>query len=60
LKRVQDTEDRVTRLFAERPSADAWERADRVVEQLWESFAEPHFRAAVEGTFCSRSCAGRR
>ncbi|WP_181781338.1 TetR/AcrR family transcriptional regulator [Pseudonocardia pini] len=55
VKRVQDTEDRVARLFAEQRPADLRERADRVVELLWESFGEPHFWASVELWTASRA-----
>ncbi|GEL17537.1 TetR/AcrR family transcriptional regulator [Pseudonocardia asaccharolytica] len=46
VKRVQDTEDRVLSIVGTR--IEGWDRADRVVELLWESFHEPHFWAAVE------------
>ncbi|NMH96270.1 TetR/AcrR family transcriptional regulator [Pseudonocardia acidicola] len=46
VKRVQDTEDRVLHLIGD--DVAGWERVDRVVELLWETFHEPHFWAAVE------------
>ncbi|RZT86004.1 TetR family transcriptional regulator [Pseudonocardia sediminis] len=49
VKRVADTEDRITRLLDGGPvPVGPWERADRVIELLWESFSEPHFWASVE------------
>lgn len=54
VKRVADTEERITRLLGSGPAPAGqvpitqWERADRVIELLWESFAEPHFWASVE------------
>ncbi|MBN9738858.1 MULTISPECIES: TetR/AcrR family transcriptional regulator [unclassified Pseudonocardia] len=48
VKRVADTEDRVRRVVEENPPADAFDRADRVIELLWESFSEPHFWASIE------------
>lgn len=47
VKRVADTEERITRLLDGAP-LPPWERADRVIELLWESFSEPHFWASVE------------
>jgi AcrR family transcriptional regulator len=55
VKRVQDTEDRLTRLLDEEGTRDVRGRADRVVELLWESFSEPHFWAAVELWTAARS-----
>ncbi|BBG01763.1 MULTISPECIES: TetR/AcrR family transcriptional regulator [Pseudonocardia] len=48
VKRVADTEQRVRRVVEQSPPSDVFERADRVIELLWESFSEPHFWAAVE------------
>ncbi|ALE73109.1 Transcriptional regulator, TetR family [Pseudonocardia sp. Ae168_Ps1] len=48
VKRVADTEERVRRVVEENPPADAFDRADRVIELLWESFSEPHFWASIE------------
>ncbi|MBW0101274.1 TetR/AcrR family transcriptional regulator [Pseudonocardia sp. KRD291] len=50
VKRVADTEERITRLLdgGPVPVGGPWERADRVIELLWESFSEPHFWASVE------------
>lgn len=46
VKRVADTEERVLALVG--TGVSGWERVDRVVEQLWASFHEPHFWAALE------------
>lgn len=57
VKRVTDTEHRITRLLDGEPGEPGepgavpvgpWERCDRVIELLWESFTEPHFWASVE------------
>lgn len=48
VKRVADTEERVRRVVERSQPADVFERADRVVELLWQSFAEPHFWASIE------------
>jgi AcrR family transcriptional regulator len=48
VKRVADTEERVRRVVEQNPPADAFDRADRVIELLWESFSEPHFWASIE------------
>lgn len=48
VKRVADTEERVRRVVEQDPPADAFQRADRVIELLWESFSEPHFWASIE------------
>lgn len=54
VKRVADTETRITRLLDGAP-VGTFERADRVVELLWQSFAEPHFWASVELWTAARS-----
>ncbi|WP_224402229.1 TetR/AcrR family transcriptional regulator [Pseudonocardia sp. ICBG1034] len=54
VKRVADTEERVRRVL-EADQVGLFERADRVIELLWESFAEPHFWAAVELWTAARS-----
>lgn len=48
VKRVADTEERVRRVVEQDPPADVFQRADRVIELLWESFSEPHFWASIE------------
>ncbi|MEV1294821.1 helix-turn-helix domain-containing protein [Pseudonocardia sp. NPDC049635] len=48
VKRVADTEERVRRVVEQNPPADVFERADLVIELLWESFSEPHFWASIE------------
>jgi AcrR family transcriptional regulator len=58
VKRVADTEERVLRLLADQPDAIGAERADRVIELLWQSFSEPHFWASVELWTAARSNAG--
>ncbi len=55
VKRVADTEERVLRLLDDLPGADPADRADRVVELLWQSFSEPHFWASVELWTAARS-----
>jgi AcrR family transcriptional regulator len=55
VKRVADTEERVLRLLDDRPDAGGVERADRVIELLWQSFSEPHFWASVELWTAARS-----
>ncbi|MEQ3550052.1 TetR/AcrR family transcriptional regulator [Pseudonocardia nematodicida] len=49
-KRVADTEERIRRALSgtDSPPSDPFDRADRVIELLWESFGEPHFWASVE------------
>lgn len=54
VKRVADTEERVRRVVETDP-VGSFERADRVIELLWESFSEPHFWAAVEFWTAARS-----
>ncbi|TCK22553.1 TetR/AcrR family transcriptional regulator [Pseudonocardia endophytica] len=54
VKRVADTETRITRLLEGVPTG-TFERADRVVELLWQSFSEPHFWASVELWTAARS-----
>ncbi|GAA1844559.1 MULTISPECIES: TetR/AcrR family transcriptional regulator [Pseudonocardia] len=54
VKRVADTEERVRRVL-EADQVGLFERADRVIELLWESFSEPHFWAAVELWTAARS-----
>ena len=54
VKRVADTETRITRVLDGLP-VGTFERADRVVELLWQSFAEPHFWASVELWTAARS-----
>ncbi len=54
VKRVADTEERVRRVLEADP-VGRFERADRVIELLWESFSEPHFWAAVELWTAARS-----
>jgi AcrR family transcriptional regulator len=46
IKRVLDTEDRVLAIVG--TEVRGWDRADRVVEQLWETHHDRHFWAAVE------------
>lgn len=68
VKRVADTETRITRLLDGESSGAGtslgavpvgpFERADRVVELLWQSFSEPHFWASVELWTAARSNAG--
>ena len=48
VKRGADTEERVLGLLDDQPDAVGGDRADRVVELLWQSFSEPHFWASVE------------
>lgn len=49
VKRVADTELRITRVLdGGSDPVGPWERSDRVVELLWESFSEPHFWASLE------------
>ena len=56
VKRVADTERRITRLLDGGPvPVGPWERCDRVIELLWESFTEPHFWAALELWTAARS-----
>jgi len=55
VKRVADTEERVLRLLDDQPDAVGADRADRVVELLWQSFSEPHFWASVELWTAARS-----
>ncbi|MDQ4116415.1 MAG: TetR/AcrR family transcriptional regulator, partial [Actinomycetota bacterium] len=55
VKRVADTEERVLRLLDDLPGADPADRADRVIELLWQSFSEPHFWASVELWTAARS-----
>ena len=47
VKRVADTEARINRVLEATP-VGLFERADRVIELLWESFTEPHFWASIE------------
>lgn len=47
VKRVADTEARINRVLDATP-VGLPERADRVIELLWESFSEPHFWASIE------------
>ncbi|MBN9798324.1 MULTISPECIES: TetR/AcrR family transcriptional regulator [Pseudonocardia] len=54
VKRVADTEERVRRVL-DADQVGLFERADRVIELLWESFSEPHFWAAVELWTAARS-----
>ncbi|MEJ8277559.1 TetR/AcrR family transcriptional regulator [Pseudonocardia spirodelae] len=54
VKRVADTEERINRVLRATPVGRA-ERADLVIELLWESFSEPHFWAAVELWTAARS-----
>ncbi len=58
VKRVADTEERVLQLLADQPDAVGADRADRVIELLWQSFSEPHFWASVELWTAARSNAG--
>ncbi|MCW0212717.1 MAG: TetR/AcrR family transcriptional regulator [Pseudonocardia sp.] len=55
VKRVQDTEDRLAELLDGTPPTDVWQRTDRVIASLWESFTEPHFWAAIELWTASRA-----
>jgi len=55
VKRVADTEQRVLRLLDAQQDAHGFERADRVIELLWQSFSEPHFWASVELWTAARS-----
>ncbi len=55
VKRVADTEERVLRLLDAQRDAVGFERADRVIELLWQSFSEPHFWASVELWTAARS-----
>lgn len=56
VKRVADTEARVLSLLLD--GTTGLERADRVIDLLWQSFSEPHFWASVELWTAARSNAG--
>jgi len=56
MKRIVAAEERVLRLVE--TGTTGWERADRVVEDLWSTYHEPHFWAAMEMWIAARSNPG--